>query len=223
MPELAIVCGGQTRLQPSSTARESCRRRLSPGRAVSSPASPCRPFRIASRGSAVLFSIVAAVAALPAVGAGLAVAHDAGGGVPVAPYMAAVLAPGDDLQQGAGVAFPIRTPVLKRGALRGERRLPDAQWLTQPLFLVGSDTASRRWLTQHRAELLRLHAVGVVVQAPSRDAYERLRRAADGLSLAPVGVPWLAARLRTLDAAVYPLLILADGRIVQKPPKGGLQ
>lgn len=212
------VGDGQTHTHPSPKACSPRLHLLPPPRAVTSAARLRLGLRFASRGSAVLFSVSSALLALPAGTHALPVAHDAGRGAPISQHLASILAPADDLDQGAGVHFPIRTPTLKVGVLRQPRTFPDHQWLTQPVFIVGGDEVSRRWLLQHRPALLRIRAAGIVVQASTREVYSALQREAEGLSLAPAQVPWLASRLNALGAAVYPIVIMADGRILPQPP-----
>lgn len=146
----------------------------------------------------------------------LPVAHDAGPGVPIGAHLAPLLAPQERSGASELVQFPVRTPGLVPGRLAGTPRWPDAQWLTQPVFLVGDDAASRRWLRQHRQRLVDMHAAGLVVQAPSDAAFRRLQVLAEGLPLAPGPTPWLSQRLATLHAAVLPLLMRSDGVLTQQ-------
>lgn len=162
----------------------------------------------------------------------LPVAHDAGAAVPVAPYLLAVLAPQEDSGAGGTASdpaaedgpsrsaplaapYPVSTPGMFPARLMGAPRWPDAQWLTQPVILLGTDPASAAWLTQHRDRLLALRAAALVVQAASAAEFQRLQRLAPGLAMAPLPSPWLAARLAHLGAAVLPLAMLPDGTLTQ--------
>lgn len=147
----------------------------------------------------------------------LPVAHDAGPGVPIGQHLAPVLVPLDRSGATALVQFPVHTPGLAPGRLVGSPRWPESQWLTQPVFLVGTDAGSRRWLQQHRHHLREMQAAGLVVQAPSDAAFQRLQALAEGLPLAPAPAPWLSQRLAALHAAVLPLLMLPDGTLTQRP------
>lgn len=147
----------------------------------------------------------------------LPVAHDAGPGVPIGAHLAPVLAPQERSGASQLVQFPVRTPGLAPGRLAGAPRWPDAQWLTQAVFLVGSDAGSRRWLQQHRRRLLDMQAAGLVVQVPDDAAFQRLQALAEGLPLGPASAPWLSQRLAALHAAVLPLLMLPDGTLTQRP------
>lgn len=77
-----------------------------------------------------------------------------------------------------------------------------------PLFLVGDEPQSLRWLSQRRAELKSLNATGLVVSVGTQARFEALQRQTPGLVLLPVSGDDLAARLQ-LD--VYPVLITDTG------------
>lgn len=205
-----LVCGGRARPLALLAIPGQGGHRASASPASSSLAFKHWLFRTLPVGSAVFFFAVLGDCALA-----LPVVHDTGAGVPVGQHLGAVLAPGDDTARGLGVQFPVHTAGLRPGRLAGLRRLADSQWLTQPIFLVGADPASKRWLSRHHERLERLGAAGVVVDVPSQAAYNQLLTHAHGLPLAPVAMPWLAQRLATVQAAVYPLLILSSGEIRQ--------
>jgi integrating conjugative element protein (TIGR03765 family) len=164
--------------------------------------------------AALWLSLASQIGAQP-----LPVVLDAGPGVPIGALLAPVLAPQERSGASPLVQFPVRTPGLVPGRLAGQPRWPDAQWLTQPVFLIGSDAGSRRWLQQHRHQLVEMQAAGLVVQAPDDAAFQRLRGLGDGLTLAPAPAPWLAQRLAALHAAVLPLLMLPDGTLTQRPDR----
>ncbi|EBZ5771681.1 integrating conjugative element protein [Salmonella enterica subsp. enterica serovar Redlands] len=77
-----------------------------------------------------------------------------------------------------------------------------------PLFLVGDDPQSLRWLSQRRAELKSLNATGLVVSVSSQARFEALQQQAQGIILLPASGDDLAARLQ-LDT--YPVLITGEG------------
>src|SRR5207249_4511447 len=142
-------------------------------------------------GSAVLFfagvvaSSIAGAVTVPTV------IHDDGTGVSIDHLLAQPMA-NEDGTSWSQVQYPIRTPGLRPAKLRGHPVWPDAQWLTQPVFLVGADTASRRWLRMHRAALLKLGATGLLVDARSEADHRAVQHDADGLTVAPVAATWLA-------------------------------
>lgn len=205
---------GQTRCSICAPVEDACRRAPDPVVASSlrATASLRRRGVLHLLGSAVFFSLSARIAPTHA----LPVVHDTGAGVPVGPLLAQATA---DASTGAAaeVAYPVRTPGLVPGRLVGQPRWPHAQWLTQPLFLVGADEASRRWLRRHRAALQMMDASGLLVQARSANDLAAVQREVPGVTIAAGASPWLAARLRELNAAVLPLLIQADGVLTQQP------
>ncbi len=143
---------------------------------------------------------------------------DAGGPtVPVDPYFSYLIAGDDQPAVLQGLTFPMVSR-LKPGVLIGRsRQVIDPQWLTQPIFVVGADDLSLAWLRRHQDALRRLGASGVVVAAPSAQAFKQAQRAADGLPLAPALGTWLQDRLVSAGVMVVPLLIALDGHAVPAP------
>ncbi|WP_413817601.1 integrating conjugative element protein [Pseudomonas sp. MUP55] len=76
----------------------------------------------------------------------------------------------------------------------------------QPLFLVGDDEKSRKWLSQRRDQLQQLQAVGLVVNVASAERFAEIQRWAGNLQLVPAPSNDLAQRLGVQH---YPLLITA--------------
>lgn len=77
-----------------------------------------------------------------------------------------------------------------------------------PLFLLGVDPLSERWLKQNKAKLLALHATGLVVNVSTAGQLNNLRLQAPGLTLLPVSGEDLAQRLQL---TTYPVLITESG------------
>lgn len=77
-----------------------------------------------------------------------------------------------------------------------------------PLFLIGVDHLSERWLKQNKEKLLTLHATGLVVNVSTSVQLETLRQQAPGLTLLPVSGEDLAQRLQL---TTYPVLITESG------------
>ena len=77
-----------------------------------------------------------------------------------------------------------------------------------PLFLMGNDALSKKWLTEHQATLLSLKATGLVVNVDSGEQLNALRQLAGELTLLPVSGDDLAQRLQL---ATYPVLITETG------------
>lgn len=161
---------------------------------------------------------MAGLSLAPGHAAGLRVVHDAGGGVPYEQWLAQSQQPG-----AAGEAnpsawrFPLNTPGLKPGTLKQDRQWQHAEWLTQPIAVVGSDARSRRWLTQHANALETMNARGLVVECPDAAAFQALQIAAGVLPLAPLAKRWLVEQLHALHVTVMPLLITPQGVVTQQP------
>ncbi|EDM1357314.1 integrating conjugative element protein [Salmonella enterica subsp. enterica serovar Newport] len=101
--------------------------------------------------------------------------------------------------------LPVSTPEMTPG--RVENRRSELTGMT-PVFLVGDDALSRRWLAQRRGDLQRLHATGLVVNVTDGTALRDLQALAPGLTLLPASASDIARRL---GLAHYPVLITADG------------
>lgn len=128
-------------------------------------------------------------------------------GLPDAPMLlhpASVNLPTPPTQPLDGSSWlPVRSSLLTPG--RVEPRPLEMPGL-QPLFLVGDDARSRRWLQERSEQLRRLGAVGLVVNVESAEALAELRQLAAGLRLRPVPGNDLARRLQLEH---YPMLITA--------------
>ncbi len=106
---------------------------------------------------------------------------------------------------GVEVYLPVRTPRMSPGKVvrraLGTAPLP-------PMFLVGSDTYSQRWLTTHHDRLLELGATGLLVQAESLEDLQTIARLGRGLKITPVSANDVA---RQLGIKHYPVLISHEG------------
>ncbi|MCK3850853.1 integrating conjugative element protein [Pseudomonas sp. W2Jun17] len=100
-------------------------------------------------------------------------------------------------------SFPVRSDQLTPGQVQG--RVINAPGL-QPLFLVGDDESSRKWLSQRRDQLQQLQAVGLVVNVASAERFAEIQQWAGNLQLVPAPSNDLAQRLGIQH---YPLLITA--------------
>ncbi len=76
--------------------------------------------------------------------------------------------------------------------------------LQQPLFIVGYDALSMRWLKTFHATLLQQQAVGLVVNVDSAQQFAAIQAAAPGLELYPGSGSQLA---KEIDLHHYPVLI----------------
>ena len=100
--------------------------------------------------------------------------------------------------------LPVRSTLLSPGLV--ERRVLDVTGLPS-FFLIGEDARSRNWLRQRLPALMKMNAVGLVVNVESKAALDSLRQAAAGLTLTPVSADELAQRLNLRH---YPVLITAS-------------
>ncbi len=147
----------------------------------------------------------------------LGVIHD-GGGEPIGPYLAR-LVPRDayairrirtsharpDRAYSLKHYLPIRSPSLTPGPVEARQ---EPTRLMQPLFLVGADPESLRWLDANRERLKHLNAVGMLVQAENESELVAVMAAAQGLRLIPASGEAFA---QPLGLTHYPVLITREG------------
>ncbi|WP_024910508.1 PFL_4695 family integrating conjugative element protein [Chania multitudinisentens] len=101
--------------------------------------------------------------------------------------------------------LPVTTPELTPGKVVARTlSLPGMR----PMFLIGDDDLSRRWLSLRRDTLVQLNAVGLVVNVASEVAFNDLKKQADGMELLPVSGSDLAKRL---GLSHYPVLLTEKG------------
>lgn len=101
-----------------------------------------------------------------------------------------------------GVRLPIRTESLT--AARFESRddyFPD---LTIPIFVVGSDGLSIAWLASFREQLMKINAVGWIVQAETQNDLKRISEAGRGLKFLAFQGDYIATQFKVKH---YPVLI----------------
>jgi len=80
--------------------------------------------------------------------------------------------------------LPVNTPSMTPG--RVQIRKIDRPYLNQPIFIVGADSLSLTWLTEHRQQLKKHNAIGIAVNVKTQQALEQLIQASGGLSINPV-------------------------------------
>ncbi len=101
--------------------------------------------------------------------------------------------------------LPVRTTQMSPGKVvrraLGTTPIP-------PMFLVGSDAYSQRWLTIHHDRLLEVGATGLLVQAESLEDLQTIARLGRGLKITPVSANDVA---RQLGIKHYPVLISREG------------
>ncbi|MBN2701037.1 MAG: integrating conjugative element protein [Methylothermaceae bacterium] len=100
--------------------------------------------------------------------------------------------------------FPVHTSNMTPGAVKGRRlRFPNG-WRGRPLFVVGDDPRSLRWLKRHYRRLAELGAGGLVTEVESMDRFLALARAFPALRLTPAPADMIA---ETYGLRHYPVLI----------------
>ena len=109
--------------------------------------------------------------------------------------------------------LPIRSPELTPGVVsvgaaskKALSRL--ALGNARPFFLVGSDALSQRWLGSRKTELLRLGAVGMLIQAETEADVRRIAELGQGLSITLGSATDIA---KALGIVHYPVLISSRG------------
>jgi integrating conjugative element protein (TIGR03765 family) len=146
----------------------------------------------------------------------LRVIHDSGDTRPLAPLLEILAADepkaprADGLPPDLGAAnverlLPIRTPGLTPGQVEPR---PVEQRFARPFFLIGADPFSRKWLARNRGELVRIGAVGMLVQAETVDDLRIMSELAWGLPILPTSATDIAA---ALGLSHYPVLISSEG------------
>lgn len=162
-----------------------------------------------------------------ATNAELIVIYDSGDTQPIAPYLKSLqpakkntpkaLAP---LPQPPYLGpadiknlLPLRSPGMTPGVLPIEVNARSglallAKGNPRPFFLIGADARSQQWLFLHRARLIEIGAVGMLVQAETQDDVQRMADLAQGLSITLGSASDIAD---ALGIRHYPVLITAKG------------
>ncbi|MDO8828242.1 integrating conjugative element protein [Methylophaga sp.] len=98
--------------------------------------------------------------------------------------------------------LPVTSPTLSPGKV--EARSLDRRYLERPVFMVGADGLSLRWLAVHQARLKQHQAIGIAVNVDTAEHLQQLQQAAGGLVIYPLAGDALAEQL---DLTHYPVLI----------------
>jgi len=148
--------------------------------------------------------------------AGVIVLHDAGGTEPLAPLLEASGLAGGSVPPAEEAAPELSRERIQflRARVRSPGLTPGVQprvatgeagaMLPRPVFLVGADDYSLRWLARFRDRLEAVGAAGLVVQSDGPSDLRRIRDAAGGLPLALGSGSSLAERFGLKH---YPVLI----------------
>lgn len=107
--------------------------------------------------------------------------------------------------------YPVRSPSLRLGQVAERSRIGaemSRRVGMRPVFLIGDDPASHRWLAGNKEALAQMGATGVLVQVENRARFEAVAAIAPDLPIfAASGEPF--AEELGIDA--YPVLVNTDG------------
>lgn len=99
-------------------------------------------------------------------------------------------------------ALPVKTASMSPGKV--ESRTIDRPYLDRPMFIVGADPLSMRWLLLHHAQLKQINAIGLAVNVETQAQLQQLQNAAGSLEIHPLAGDAMAKQLALQH---YPLLI----------------
>jgi len=163
-------------------------------------------------------SIVLAVMSMIPLGAwaGVTVIHDSGQTRSLAPYLEILESservtnsqPIRSPKLGAAdiqTLLPIRSPELSPGPVQSRAH---NRPFARPFFLIGSDPRSRQWLVKHRERLKEIGAVGMLVQADTREDLLAIANLSGGLPIMPASAADIAT---ALGVSHYPVLVSSQG------------
>ncbi len=163
-------------------------------------------------------SIVLMLLAMSPLGAwaGVIVIHDSGQTRSLAPYLEILESservtnsqPIRSPKLGAAdiqTLLPIRSPGLSQGPVQSRTH---NRPFARPFFLIGSDPRSRQWLVKHRERLKAIGAVGMLVQADTREDLLVIANLSGGLPIMPASAADIAT---ALGVSHYPVLVSSQG------------
>lgn len=154
----------------------------------------------------IMGSLIMVFLCFPA--AALTVIFDAGNTLPISEYLNPQRTQKQHpaFEQPRFSALPVHTPSMQAGYL--VPRKISVPYLQVPLFIVGSDDFSKRWLHAHREQLKNLHAVGLLVNVETSQELENMKAVAGDLPISPASGESIAA---SLNLHSYPALISNTG------------
>lgn len=100
----------------------------------------------------------------------------------------------------------VSTPEMTLGKVKAVAvKLP---MLNNPLFLIGTDKQSQAWLSRNKQTLIRIGAVGMIVNSTSEQSTMDTLKLATGLTVSTASASSLAVRFKLNH---YPVLITKTG------------
>jgi len=129
--------------------------------------------------------------------------HDSGRTVSIERYFEALNMPEE---QQIPVEKPkyenIKTPEMTVGKVQAKKiNLP---MLMSPIFLIGTDNQSKRWLSSNKDALIKMSAVGMIINTSSEQDTVETLNLASGLLVTTASASTLARRFKLRH---YPILI----------------
>lgn len=101
-----------------------------------------------------------------------------------------------------GFNFPYKTEGLSLGKV--EARSIQKRDLLSPFFIIGGDEQSRAWLRKNKDRLIRLQAIGFLVEAQNLEEFERVQEEAGDLF---IGRMQSNGMVQGLGVNHYPVLV----------------
>ena len=98
--------------------------------------------------------------------------------------------------------LPIVTPNLTPGLVT--KRTINQPYLSNPMFIFGSDPFSLKWLQNNKPLLQRINAIGILVNVETEEQLKRIVIMGKGLKIIPAPAVDLAKQLKLTH---YPVLI----------------
>ena len=140
----------------------------------------------------------------------LTVIYESGDTLPLGPYLPKRAPQEKTTTQDANRQLPFKLPITTPSMQPGKVTVtPKAlRYLQRPLFLVGADQKSRDWLAEKRELLIRIGAVGLLVEAKDRQEIEAGLAIAKGLRWVPAPAEGFATKL---GLSYYPILLSKEG------------
>jgi len=137
-------------------------------------------------------------------GASPKVIFDSGETVSIAPYTDIIKIYNPKKVKPITVFNPL--PIESPGLLPGKvvKRKINQPYLSNPMFLIGNDEFSYRWLLKNKELLIRINAIGMLIKVKNKQELQRIAKAAKGLKIIPAPAIDLA---KQLGIKHYPVLI----------------
>ncbi len=107
--------------------------------------------------------------------------------------------------------YPVRTPSMSVGQVGREEgtEIPPMSMVTQPMFIIGDDPVSQRWLADNREFLHSKKAIGLVVNVENKAQMDQLSQiAGKGIRMQPTAGEDFA---KHLGIQHYPFYMDKDG------------